>query len=232
MTTALPPVVDADTWARERDALLAAEKDLTRARDALAARRRRLPMTPATNHTFSTTGGPRTLLDLFAGHRTLVVYQFMDHGSERYCGGCTWFAENVPATAPELLAENGVAWAHVSDLPLERLTTYWEARGWTLPYASSRGTTFAAETGSWLTVFVRDGDAVYRTWGTAGRGLEDLTFVTSLLDLTPYGRREEWEDSPSGWPQGPVCPEPPLLAPDDVVQSFGRFRSTAGSTPR
>ncbi len=54
-----------------------------------------------------------------------------------------------------------------------------------------------------LSVFSRDGDDVYRTYFTEQRGVEALGNVWSLLDLTPYGRQEEWEDSPPGWPQTP-----------------------------
>jgi predicted dithiol-disulfide oxidoreductase (DUF899 family) len=231
----LPTIVDPGEWERARADLLAAEKDLTRTRDALAARRRRLPMTPfPTHHVFTTRCGPRTLPELFDGRGTLVVYQFMDRGPDHYCGGCTWFTDNVPASAPRLLAEHDVTWLHVSDMPLEQIEHYWRERGWTLPAASSRGTSFSADTGAGegfgFSVFVRDGDAVYRTYATTGRGIEHLAFVTTLLDLTPNGRGETWEDTPEGRPQVPSAMLPNLLTSQDVATSFGRFRRAAPSS--
>ena len=126
----LPPIVDAAAWERARADLLTAEKDLTRARDVVAARRRRLPMTPfPSHHVFATPHGPRSLVDLFDGRGTLAVYQFMDRGPDRYCGGCTWFTDNVPASAPRLLAEHDVTWVHVSDMPLDQIEHYWAGAG-------------------------------------------------------------------------------------------------------
>jgi predicted dithiol-disulfide oxidoreductase (DUF899 family) len=231
----LRPIVDAPAWERARADLLAAEKDLTRARDAVAARRRRLPMTPfPSHHVFATPAGPRSLVELFGGRGTLAVYQFMDRGPDHYCGGCTWFTDNVPASAPRLLAEHDVTWMHVSDMPLAQIEHYWEERGWTVPAVSSRGTSFSTDTGAGegfgFSVFVRDGDAVYRTYATSGRGIEHLAFVTSLLDLTPTGRGEDWEDSPEGVAQVPSAMLPNVLTTADVATSFGRFRPGARST--
>jgi predicted dithiol-disulfide oxidoreductase (DUF899 family) len=225
-------VAGAQEWERARADLLAAEKDLTRARDAVAARRRRLPMTPfPSDQVFATADGPRTLLDLFDGRGTLVVYQFMDQGPDHYCGGCTWFTDNVPASAPRLLAEHDVTWLHVSDMPLPQIEHYWQARGWTVPAVSSRGTSFSTDTGAGqgfgFSVFVHDGEAVYRTYATTGRGIEHLAFVTTLLDLTPNGRGEDWEDSPADVAQVPSAMMPNLLTTADVATSFGRFRRDA-----
>ena len=230
----LPTIVDAGEWERARADLLTAEKDLTRARDAVAARRRRLPMTPfPSDHVFATADGPRTLLDLFDGRGTLVVYQFMDRGPGHYCGGCTWFTDNVPASAPRLLAEHDVTWLHVSDMPLDQIERYWRERGWTVPAVSSRGTSFSTDTGAGegfgFSVFVREGDAVHRSYATTGRGIEHLAFVTSVLDLTPGGRGEDWEDSPEGVPQVPTVVPPNILTAADVATSFGRFRRGAST---
>jgi predicted dithiol-disulfide oxidoreductase (DUF899 family) len=77
--------------------------------------------------------------------------------------------------------------------------------GWTLPFVSSSGTTFAADCGAdsgfMLSVFLRNGADVYRTYSTTSRGVDRLLFVTNVLDLVPYGRQQDWEDSPPGWPQ-------------------------------
>ena len=98
---AKPEIVAADEWQRLRDELLVDEKEATRALDALAARRRRLPMVRfADTYAFETPDGTKSLVDLFDGREQLVVYQFMDNGPDHYCPGCTWFTNNVPSTAP------------------------------------------------------------------------------------------------------------------------------------
>jgi predicted dithiol-disulfide oxidoreductase (DUF899 family) len=93
-------------------------------------------------------------------------------------------------------------------MPLEQITAYKAERGWTLPFLSSHGTTFSAACdasgGFMLTLFLRDGDEIYRTYNTTQRGVDRLLFVHNILDLAPYGRQEDWEDSPEGWPQHPT----------------------------
>jgi predicted dithiol-disulfide oxidoreductase (DUF899 family) len=206
--THLPQVVPPEKWQQERDDLLAAEKEATRALDALAARRRRLPMVKfeAGAYVFDGPAGPATLPDLFAGQDQLAVYQFMDNGPDDYCPGCTNFTNNVVNLAA--LAGEGVSWATVSNMPLAQIEAYKARMGWTMPFVSSRGTTFAADCGAdggfMLSVFLRDGEDVYRTYSTTARGVDRLRFVSNILDLTPYGRQEDWEDSPAGWPQHPT----------------------------
>ncbi len=205
--TDMPEIVSAEQWQQDRDELLTAEKQATRTLDALAARRRRLPMVKIdTEYTFATSAGPKTLADLFAGQRQLVVYQFMDNGPDAYCPGCTHFTNNVADLAT--LAEAGVAWVTVSTMPLAQIEAYKARKGWTLPFVSSHGTTFAGDCGAdggfMLTVFLRDGTDVYRTYSTTARGVDRLLFVNNILDLSPYGRQEDWEDSPPGWPQNPT----------------------------
>jgi predicted dithiol-disulfide oxidoreductase (DUF899 family) len=206
--TSLPEIVSAGQWQADRDALLKSEKELTRALDAVAARRRRLPMVEFDNerYVFDTPEGPKHLLDFFGDQQQLVVYQFMDRGPDEFCPGCTHFTNNVSDLGT--LAENGVAWVTVSEMPLAQIQAYAARKGWTVPFVSSRGTTFAADCGSdggfMLTVFLRDGDHVYRTYSTTARGVDRLLFVNNILDLAPYGRQEDWEDSPPGWPQHPT----------------------------
>jgi predicted dithiol-disulfide oxidoreductase (DUF899 family) len=204
-----PKIASADEWQQARDELLKAEKEATRALDALAARRRRLPMVTFGNgYTFDTPTGPKSLLDLFDGRGQLVVYQFMDNGPDDYCPGCTWFTGNVPATALDSLAKRDISWVTVSNMPLAQIEAYWARMGWTLPFASSHGTSFAADSGAGggflLSVFLRDGDDIYRTYSTTQRGVDRLVFNNNIMDLTPYGRQEDWEDSPAGWPQHPT----------------------------
>src|SRR4051812_14708208 len=120
-----PKIASAQEWQQARTELLEAEKAATRALDALAAQRRRLPMVKFPHrYTFDTPAGPRTLVDLFEGRGQLVVYQFMDNGPDHYCPGCTWFTNNVPAAALALLAKRGVTWVTVSNMPLAQIEAY------------------------------------------------------------------------------------------------------------
>ncbi len=206
--TSMPEVVSAEVWQQQRDELLKVEKEATRALDAIAARRRRLPMVQFDNakYRFDTPDGPKSLLDLFDGRGQLVVYQFMDNGPDSFCPGCTHFTRNVTNLAT--LNQLDVSWVTVSNMPLAQIQGYKERMGWTLPFVSSHGTTFAADCGAndgfMLSVFMTDGQNVYRTYNTTARGVDRLLFANSVLDLTPYGRQEDWEDSPPGWPQHPT----------------------------
>jgi predicted dithiol-disulfide oxidoreductase (DUF899 family) len=202
---AMPPVVSAAEWQHARDQLMAAEKQATRALDALAAERRRMPMVKFKNYEFTTADGSTTLLDLFGDNHQLVVYQFMDVGPGNFCPGCTNFTRNVVNL--EGLARNGVSWATISEMPIEQIEQIKAREGWTLPFVSSRGTTFFQDSGVvgfQLSVFLRDGDDIYRTYTTVSRGVDRLMFIQNILDIAPYGRQEEWEDSPEGWPQLPT----------------------------
>ena len=204
---ARPPVVSEEEWQRQREELLRAEKEASRALDALAARRRRLPMVRFDhNYVFDTPEGPKTLLDLFEGRTQLVVYQFMDNGPDAFCPGCTHFTSNVADLGT--LHRTGVTFVTVSNMPLDQIEKYKARMGWTVPFVSSRGNGFADDTGAGnlfrLTVFLRDGDDVYLTYSTTARGVDRLLFSNNVLDLTPYGRQEDWEDSPPGFPQYPT----------------------------
>jgi predicted dithiol-disulfide oxidoreductase (DUF899 family) len=202
----LPPIVSAEEWQVARDALLDKEKEATRALDALAAQRRRLPMVEFGNdYVFEGPDGPLSLLDLFAGRRQLVVYQFMDLGPDEYCSGCSGFTDNVGHL--DQLHVRDTTYVTVSNMPMSQLTANWKRMGWTVPVYSSRGTTFGTDCGTsmfGLSAFLRDGDRVFQTYFTAGRGVDRLRFDNNVLDLTAFGRQEAWEDSPAGWPQKPT----------------------------
>src|SRR5262249_14658059 len=151
----------------------------TRALDAIAARRRRLPMVKFYDaYAFETPAGKKTLLDLFEGRGQLVTYQFMDNGPDRYCPGCTAFTTNVPAGGLAAMAKRGVSSVTVSNMPLAQIEAYKARMGWTLPFVSSRGTSFSDDCGAGggfvLSVFLRDGDDVYRTYSTTARGVDRL----------------------------------------------------------
>jgi predicted dithiol-disulfide oxidoreductase (DUF899 family) len=206
--TAMPEIVSADEWQAQRDALLKIEKESTRAIDKIAAQRRRLPMVRFDNdkYVFDTPEGPKHLVDLFDGKSQLVLYQFMDRGPDEYCPGCTHLTNNV--TDLGTLADVDIAWVTVSNMPLAQIEAYKAKKGWTMPFVSSHGTSFADDCGAgggfMLTVFFRDGDQVFRTYNTNGRGVDRVMFTHNIIDLTPYGRQEAWEDSPPGWPKEPT----------------------------
>jgi predicted dithiol-disulfide oxidoreductase (DUF899 family) len=199
-----PPIVTEAEWQQARDELLKAEKELTHAADALAARRRRLPMVSFDrDYVFEAATGKQSLLDLFDGRDQLVLYQFMDVGPDDFCPGCTNFTNSVTNLAS--VNERGVSFVIASDMPLAQIQSYWQQQGWSVPVVSSHGSSFSADCGAGegfgLSVFLRDGDEVYRTYHTNGRGVDILLFDDNIFDLTPFGRQESWEDSPPGWPQ-------------------------------
>lgn len=204
----MPPIVSAEEWQRARDELLIEEKRATRAQDALAAKRRRLPMVRFDNYTFEGPDGPVTLLDLFAGKNELAIYQFMYNRAGHRCPGCTAFTNNIPPAALAALSRRGVSWATVSNMPLDEIQDYKAKMGWTMPFVSSHGTTFSDDCGVGggflLSVFLRDGDDIYRTYATGSRGVDRVMFFHNIVDIAPYGRMEDWEDSPAGWPQNPT----------------------------
>jgi len=211
----LPQVVSATEWHAAREKLLAKEKEATRARDALAAERRRLPMVEIDKeYVFEGPGGKARLLDLFDGRRQLIVYHFMFapgvHGwPSAGCGGCSMFVDQVGHLAH--LQARDTSFALVSHAPLAKIEPFKERMGWTIPWFSSAGSDFNLDFGITtdegetfgLSVFLRDGDSVFRTYFTSGRGVEALGSVWTFLDLTPLGRQEDWEDSPEGYPQTP-----------------------------
>ncbi len=201
-----PNIVSAEEWRVAREALLVEEKRLTHELDALAAKRRRLPMVEFQNkYKFAGPRGQLTLLDLFDGRTQLVQYQFMDRGPDKFCPGCTGFTNNIATHALPTLHRLGVSWCNVSNMPLAQIEAYKAKQGWRIPFVSSHGTTFTADTGAndlfLLSVFLRDGDKIYRTYSTTHRGVDRLLFTSNILDLTAFGRQEEWEDSPPGWPR-------------------------------
>lgn len=207
----LPKIVSLDAWQAARDALLVKEKALTRAWDALAAERRRMPMVRVDRaYTFDGPSGPVSLLDLFDGRSQLIVYHFMfGPGWDAGCDGCSMVADNIGHLAH--LHARDVSFAMVSRAPLPEIETYKARMGWDLPWVSSFGSDFNHDFGAThddeedhgITVFLRDGDDVYRTWNTGNRGIEALLGTFALLDMTPLGRQETWEESPEGWPQTP-----------------------------
>ncbi len=209
--TGFPPIVSRDEWQQARADLLVREKELTRLKDAVSAARRRLPMVLVdTPYVFDTEAGPLTLLDLFDGRRQLIVQHFM-FGSDwdAGCPGCSMMADHIGPLS-HLYAKD-TSLVLVSRAPVGKLVAYKDRMGWDLPWVSSGRsafnedfqTTVDGEERHSISVFLRDGDRVFHTWQTFDRGEEPFMVVFDLLDLTPYGRQEVWEDSPPGWPQQP-----------------------------
>jgi len=206
-----PAVVSAQEWQAARDALLIKEKELTRALDRLAAQRRRLPMTrlDKSYRFVAPDGADVGLTDLFDGRRQLVIYHFMlEPGQQRLCGGCSTFTDNLAEHAQAHLGARDTRVILMARAPQEEIEPIRRRMGWAVPWYSSHGGDFndalGLGGGFGLSVLLRDGDEVFRTYFTNGRGVDRLRLDFNLLDLTPYGRQETWEDSPAGWPQTPT----------------------------
>jgi predicted dithiol-disulfide oxidoreductase (DUF899 family) len=206
----LPEVVSPQAWEAARQNLLVKEKELTRARDALAAERRRMPrMAVEKDYRFDGPDGPATLLDLFAGRRQLIVYRFFYEPGvagwpERGCDGCSFLADQVAHLAH--LNARDTTLVFVSRAPQPDVQR-WKARmGWDIPWYTVTDDfdgDFGVDEWHGTNAFVREGDQVFRTSFVNNRGDEAVGSTWAYLDLTALGRQEEWEDSPAGYPQTP-----------------------------
>jgi predicted dithiol-disulfide oxidoreductase (DUF899 family) len=210
------PIVSPQEWQAAREELLVEEKKLTRARDALAARRRRMPWMAVENpYRFEGPHGPASLLDLFEGRRQLIVYRFFYEpdittfaagGSypERGCVGCSMLADQV--AHPTHLNARDTTLAFVSRAPQVDIQGLKERMGWKIPWYTLTDD-FAADFGvdEWhgTNAFIRDDEKIFRTYFIDARGDEAMGSTWSYLDVTALGRQEEWEDSPEGYPQTP-----------------------------
>jgi len=208
-TKALPPVVDADTWQHELNALRSREKAATRELDSIAAQRRRLPMVEMPDYTLDGENGPVRLAEIFDGRSQLIVYNHMWFPGEAFqCPGCTGFTSQF--TRLEILDGYDARFVIVTQGPIEEALAYQRRVGNAMTWCSTASSSFGTDVGAppgggfAVNVFLRDGDTVYRTWHTNGRGTEQLGYSFGLIDLLPYGRQEEWQDSPEGWPQSPT----------------------------
>jgi len=206
-----PEVVSAPEWQAARDTLLAKEKEYTRALDALAAERRRLPMVQleAAKYTFTAPdGSAASLTDLFDGQNQLIIYHFMlEPGQDWICGSCSTLTDNLAEHTQAHLNARNARLILMARAPQSEIEVLRQRFGWPVPWYSSFGTTFNDDLSLenfGLSVLLRDGDDVFRTYFTTARGVDRLRLDFSLLDLTPFGRQEQWEDSPEGWPQDPT----------------------------
>jgi predicted dithiol-disulfide oxidoreductase (DUF899 family) len=201
-----PDIVTRDEWERARAELLVREKAHTHAGDELAAARRRLPMTPMEPAEVTGSQGPIPLSKVFEGRRTVIVYHFMwNEGAphHRQCEGCTHSQAAMNAAVCAYLAARDVTYAVFSSGPLDEIVAYRNFMGWTMPWYSTAdsGIALATRNGGDLRCYLIDGEEVFQTYETKWRGIEAMLPTLQLLDRTPYGRQETWEDSPAGWPQ-------------------------------
>jgi predicted dithiol-disulfide oxidoreductase (DUF899 family) len=216
MTT--PASVTAQEWQEAWQRLLIKEKEVTRARDALAAERRRMPWFPVDKqYAFEGPDGPASLLDLFAGRRQLIVYRaFFDpgvHGQppgtagvdcDRACYGCSMIADHVGNLAHLNARDTTLVFASRAGQPeIARLK---QKMDWKMPWytiTDDFDVDFGVDQWHGTNAFVREGDRVFRTYFINARGDEALGNTWSYLDMTALGRQEDWEDSPPGYPQSP-----------------------------
>jgi len=223
-TSALPPVVDAATWQRQLDDLRVREKAATRELDAIAAQRRRLPMVQMPDYTLDGEQGPVRLAEIFDGKSQLITYHHMwTPGAQWQCGGCTGFTSQF--TRLEFLDNYDARFVVVTQGAIDEALAYKRRVGNAMTWYSTAHSSFGADVGSppgggfAVNVFLREGDDVYRTWHSNGRGTEQLSHTFALIDLLPYGRQEEWQDSPAGWPQGPTYSR--WSDSDDIAAAYG-----------
>jgi predicted dithiol-disulfide oxidoreductase (DUF899 family) len=214
-----PKVVSRDEWLAVRKDLLAKEKALTRARDAVSAERRALPWVKVDKeYVFETPDGKRTLADLFDGRSQLIVYHFMWRRElGEGCVGCSFLSDHVDG-ANRHLANHDVTFVAISRAPLSDLQAFKKRMGWRFPWLSSLGGDFnfdyhvsltkddlakgevfynygtipaTIEELSGISVFYKDatGD-VFHTYSSYARGNEEVLGAYMYLDLTPKGRNE------------------------------------------
>ncbi len=184
-----PAAVDRATFQAELDKLRAREKAHTREGDAIAAARRRLPMVEVD------------------ASLTLIAYYFMwwdGHPAAEQCEGCTFYTTQVGELS--YLHSRDITYAVFCQGPYGESIRYRDFMGWDMPWYSAQDSlgTFLAgrQIGLFhLVCYLRDGDRVFETYWTKRRGVEAMDYSYALMDLTVYGRQEQWEDSPPGWPQ-------------------------------
>lgn len=210
MDTAMktPPVISAEDWDVAWKGMLLKEKEFTRARDAMAAARRRMPwMAVEKEYEFEGPSGKASLLDLFEGRRQLIVYRaFFEPGvfgwPEHACRGCSLGADQVSHLSH--LNQRDTTLVYASRAPQSDIKGLKERMGWEMPWytiTDSFDKDFGVDEWHGHNVFFRDGERIFRTYYINSRGDEAMGSVWSYLDITPLGRQEVWEDSPEGYPQ-------------------------------
>jgi predicted dithiol-disulfide oxidoreductase (DUF899 family) len=203
-----PKIVDRSTYQTQVDELRVREKAHTREGDAIAAARRRLPMVQVDSKIqLISDHGPVTLLDVFEGRRMLLAYYFMWHGGHpapEQCEGCTWVTTQVAELS--YLHSRDITFAVFCQGPYEQSARYRNFMGWEIPWYSAQGSLDALlaerkKNTMYIISYLRQESNVFETYWTTRRGVEAMDYSYALMDLSVYGRQEEWEDSPAGWPK-------------------------------
>ncbi|TMK66913.1 MAG: DUF899 domain-containing protein [Actinobacteria bacterium] len=199
-----PPIVSPEEWRAAREKLLVKEKELTRARDAMAAARRRMPWTAVDKeYWFEGPAGRVSLADIFEGRRQLILYRafygpevttYAEGGSypERACVGCSFVADQV--AHPAHLNARNTTLAFASRAPQANIERLKQRHGCK---------DFDVDEWHGTNAFIRDDDRIFRTYFIDARGDEQMGSTWNYLDITALGRQEEGEDSPEGYPQTP-----------------------------
>jgi len=176
------------------------------------------------DYTLEGENGPVRLADVFEGKSQLIVYNHMWFPDEEWqCPGCTGFTSQF--TRLEFLDNWDARFVIVTQGPIDQALAYKRRVGNKMTWYSTADSPFGADVGAEpgggfaVNVFLRDGDRVYRTWHTNGRGTEQLSHSFALIDLLPYGRQEEWQDSPDGWPQSPTYSR--WAGSQDIAKAYG-----------
>jgi predicted dithiol-disulfide oxidoreductase (DUF899 family) len=212
-------IVSREEWLGARKALLAKERAMTHALDALRAERRQLPWVKIEKpYVFEGPEGQCTLGDLFRDRSQLAIYHFMlTPGSDHVCPGCSFIADHVDA-ARQHFEHADLSFAAVSRVPLQRIEEVKNRMGWTFPWVSSHGSDFNFDFGVSFTpediaagraiynygtvirnsqdmfgtsIFVKDDSgAIFHSYSTYHRGAELLMGALNWLDLVPEGRNE------------------------------------------
>lgn len=214
---AAPPVVDRTAFEAALDDQVRREKGLTHLGDAVSAARRHLPMVEVEDYAFTGPDGPVRLTELFGEHRLLMVQNVMFAPDwEDGCPSCAYATDALPSRM-SLLDEAGIALAMIAQAPIERIESWRARRGWPHTWVSSGATSYHHDWGwtltdddgnegpqpGWSFYLLRDGTP-YLTYMTRERGTEALVVLAAMQDRTVYGRQQDWEDSPLGWPQHPT----------------------------
>ena len=213
------PVATHEEWLKARKALLAREKELTHARDELAAARRALPWVKIEKtYVFDSKNGKVALADLFEQRSQLMIYHFMYSPDwEAGCPGCSFLCDHVDA-ARQHFEHNDLSFAAVSRTPVEKIEAYRKRMGWTFRWVSSlnsdfnydfkvsfrkedlaagpvdynfRPQTLSMEDLHGESLFYKGEDgAIYHTYSSYERAGEELAAAYRFLDLAPLGRNE------------------------------------------
>ena len=221
-------VVSREAWLASRKQLLAREKEYTRLGDELAARRRALPWVKVDkDYVFEGPSGRQSLADLFAGRSQLFVYHFMlAPGWGEGCKSCSYVADHFDGTLPHLAARD-VTLVAISRAAFPEIAAFKSRMGWQFPWLSSNGSDFNFDFGVSFThdevkagepiynygseappieelhgasVFFKDASgAIYHTYSTYGRGLDDVMNTYNFLDKVPKGRDEDNDPHIMAW---------------------------------